>query len=56
MFAEPARLPNFVYGSLGGPRTRTDSPFGMQGVRVSLEHDFGGGAIDYRGGYKNPGA
>jgi hypothetical protein len=56
--AEPSQLPCFVYGFLngmGGPRTRTDEPFGVQGLRVSLEHDFGCGAIDYRGFYRNSG-
>ena len=59
MFASPQVLPCFVYGFLagaGGPRVRTDEPFGVQGVRVSLEHDFGVGAIDYRGCYQNCGA
>lgn len=57
--SDPGRVPNFVYGFLagsGGPRTRTYEPFGSQGVKVSLEHDFGCGAIDYRGMFKNPGA
>ncbi|MBN8294953.1 Clp protease ClpP [Rhodobacter sp. NTK016B] len=59
LFADPADLPNFVYGYLEGataPRTRMEEPFGMQGMRLSLEHDFGVGAIDFRGGYKNAGA
>jgi hypothetical protein len=38
-----------------GPRTRIESQFGMQGVKVSLEHDFGVGAIDFRSFYRNPG-
>jgi phage head maturation protease len=57
LMADPARVPNFVYGFLagsGGPRTRIFEPFGVQGVKVSLEHDFGCGAIDFRGGYKVP--
>jgi hypothetical protein len=56
--AEPGRLPCFVYGFLNGssgPRVRTFEPFGVQGVKVSLEHDFGCGAIDYRGIFKNAG-
>jgi phage head maturation protease len=56
--ADPARVPCFIYGFLagsGGPRTRIYEPFGVQGVKVSLEHDFGCGAIDYRGFYKNSG-
>jgi hypothetical protein len=55
--ADPVRVPNFVYGFLagsGGPRTRTYEPFGSQGVKVSLEHDFGCGAIDFRGMFKSP--
>lgn len=58
LFAEPTVAPCFVYGFLDGfqgPRTRTDEPFGMQGMRISLEHDFGCGAIDYRGTYRNGG-
>jgi hypothetical protein len=56
---DPSRVPCFVYGFLNGangPRTRTFEPFGVQGVKISLEHDFGCGAIDYRGMYRNPGA
>ena len=58
LFTEPGNVPCFVYGFLGGatgPRVRTEEPFGVQGVRTSLEHDFGVGAIDYRGAYKNNG-
>lgn len=56
--ADPQRVPNFVYGFLNGsngPRTRTFEPFGVQGVKISLEHDFGVGAVDYRGMYRNAG-
>lgn len=59
MLTDPARVPNFIYGFLagsGGPRTRTFEPFGVQGIKISLEHDFGVGAIDYRGAYKSVGA
>jgi hypothetical protein len=48
-----------VHGYLEGaeaPRVRTEEAFGQQGMAMSLEHDFGMGAVDYRGGYKNPGA
>jgi hypothetical protein len=31
-------------------------PFGVQGVKINLEHDFGCGAIDYRGAYLNAGS
>lgn len=59
LLADPADLPNFVYGYLEGaaaPRTRMEEPFGRQGMLLSLEHDFGVGAIDFRGGCKNAGA
>ncbi|CAN7317135.1 Mu-like prophage major head subunit gpT family protein [Bosea sp. LjRoot9] len=59
LLASPAMLPIYEWGLLEGytaPRMRTDEPFGIQGMSVSLEHDFGCGAIDFRGGYKNIGA
>src|SRR5262249_17000323 len=58
LMCEPGRVPTFIYGfpaGQAGPRTKVDSPFGVQGVRISLEHDFGVGAIDFRGAFKNPG-
>ncbi|MDS9468610.1 Clp protease ClpP [Paracoccus sp. MBLB3053] len=59
VFASPASAPCFEWGLLDGysaPRFRMEDPFGVQGTRFSLEHDFGCGAIDFRGGYKNAGA
>lgn len=50
---------NYRWGMLQGyeaPRVRMDEPFGRQGMAMSVEHDFGVGAVDYRHGYKNPGA
>jgi HK97 family phage prohead protease len=58
LFADPAVGANFEYGLLDGydaPRLRIDEPFGRQGMAVSLEHDFGCGAIDFRFGWFNPG-
>jgi HK97 family phage prohead protease len=58
LYASPDELPVWVWGMLDGyeaPRMRIENPFGVQGVGVSLEHDFGCGAIDFRGGYRNPG-
>ena len=58
LYADPAMSPVFVWGMLDGysaPRMRIENPFGVQGVGISLEHDFGCGAIDFRGGYSNPG-
>lgn len=61
LFADPARAGGacFVYGFLDGaaaPRVRADEPFGQQGWAMTVEHDFGTGAADFRGTYKNPGA
>ena len=59
LFADPGMLSNFVYGYLAGqagPRFRMDEPFGRQGVSFTVEEDFGCGAVDWRGGWKNPGA
>lgn len=60
-FADPAKggIANYRWGYLQGyeaPRVRYDEPFGQQGFAMSVEHDFGVGATDFRGGYKNPGA
>ncbi len=58
-FADPNLGSNYRWGYLDGyeaPRVRTDEPFGVQGFAMSVEHDFGVGATDYRFGYKNPGA
>lgn len=58
LFADPAMGANFEWGLLDGytaPRFRMEEPFGVQGMRVSLEHDFGCGAIDYRFGWLNAG-
>lgn len=59
MFADPAEAPCFEWGLLDGytaPRFRMEEVFGRQGTQLSLEHDFGCGAIDFRGGYRNAGA
>lgn len=57
--ADPAQAPIMSYGYLDGavgPQTRVDEPFGVLGVAMQVVLDFGVGAIDYRGGYMNPGA
>lgn len=59
LLADPNALPVFMYGFLSGdagPRVRMDEPFGRQGSAWTIERDFGCGAIDWRGGYKNAGA
>lgn len=59
LFANPEDVPVFMYGYLegeAGPRMRMDEPFGQQGVGFTVELDFGVGAVDFRGGYKNAGS
>jgi hypothetical protein len=58
LFADPSTGSNYRWGYLEGyeaPRVRTDEPFGQQGFAMSVEHDFGAGATDFRFGWKNPG-
>jgi hypothetical protein len=59
LFADPAVAPCFHYGYLEGyegPRMTSEEEFGVQGLKVKLEHDFGVAGTDYRGGYRNAGA
>lgn len=59
LFADPAAGSNYRWGYLEGyeaPRVRIENPFGRQGMAMSVEHDFGCGATDFRYGYKNVGA
>ena len=47
------------YGYLKGrkaARIRVDEPFGRPGTAMTVEHDFGAGAVNHRGVYKNAGA
>jgi len=49
---------NWRWGYLDGyeaPRVRMEEPFGTQGFGMSVEHDFGCGAVDFRFAWKNPG-
>lgn len=58
LLGDPASGSNYRWGYLEGyeaPRVRMDEPFGRQGFSMSVEHDFGCGATDYRFGYKNAG-
>ena len=58
LYADQAFGSNWTWGLLDGftaPRLRLEERFGQQGVGVSLEHDFGCGAVDFRFGYRNPG-
>ncbi|TIN36840.1 MAG: hypothetical protein E5Y10_22190 [Mesorhizobium sp.] len=59
LFSDPMTAPCFAYGYLDGfegPRLSSENVFDVQGMKVKLEHDFGFGAIDFRGGYRNAGA
>lgn len=59
LFPNPEAGSNYRWGYLEGyeaPRVRIENPFGRQGMAMSVEHDFGCGAVDYRFGWKNPGA
>ena len=58
LLGAPDQGSNWRWGYLEGyeaPRVRMDEPFGTQGFGMSVEHDFGCGAIDSRFGWKNPG-
>lgn len=39
-----------------GPYTETRNGFDVDGVEVKIRHDFGAGAVDFRGAVKNAGA
>lgn len=59
LFADPARAPAFAYGYVAGqngPRIDTGGVFNFDGIMMRVLHDFGGGALDYRPAYRNPGA
>lgn len=59
LFANPATAGCFTFGHLEGapgPQMRSDEPFGVLGYAMQVVLDFGVGAFDYRGTYKNPGA
>lgn len=59
LYADPADLETLIYGYLQGaegPRLSTREGFTTDGVELKVSIDFGFGAIDYRGAYKNPGA
>jgi hypothetical protein len=58
LFAEATRP--YVYGYVNGasaPSIRVWNPMqGIDGLTIEVVHDFGVGAIDFRGAYFNPGA
>ncbi|XAI95601.1 major head protein [Nostoc phage Nsp-JY21] len=59
LFADPAIAANFAYGFLQGsegPQVRNETPIGRLGMIYQITHRFGAGGIDFRAGFKNPGA
>lgn len=59
LFADPGMAPVYMWGHLNGaagPQFRMDAPFGVDGLSYSTVLDFGCGAVDFRGTYKNAGA
>lgn len=59
LFGSPLMFPVVVYGYLSGaegPQIKTETDFDTQAVKIRAGLDFGCGAIDFRGVYKNPGA
>lgn len=58
VFAEPSRLPVLEAASLSsaqGPQMATQEGFDVMGVKFRVSLDFGCGAVDFRGAYRNPG-
>ncbi|KAA0677777.1 prohead protease/major capsid protein fusion protein [Roseomonas genomospecies 6] len=59
LFADPAMVPNFVFGYVAGtsgPVVRSEIDFDTRAFKVAVGLDFGVGAIDFRGAYLNAGA
>lgn len=59
LFADPAYAPVFEYSELQGyqgPRTETRWGFNVLGMEIRVVWHVGGGPIDSRGAWKNPGA
>jgi phage head maturation protease len=57
--ADPARLEGLEYAYLQGsegPQTETRAGFEVDGVEVKVRLDFGGGFIDHRSWYQDPGS
>lgn len=56
---EPALIDGLEYAYLEGqpgPQIETRAGFEIDGVQVKIRLDFGGGFVDWRGWYRNPGA
>lgn len=59
LFADPMWRPVFRWGYVDGfegPRFVLDQPFTMDGLALKVMLDFGFGAVDHVGAFRNPGA
>lgn len=58
LFCDPSAAPVFVHGYVQGtgPVVRSEIDFDTRGLKVVVGLDYGYGAIDFRGAYKNAGA
>jgi phage head maturation protease len=59
LFADPEAAPVYIYGYLDGadgPQVTSGPVQGVDGFEVQVIHDFAAGAVDWRGGWFNPGA
>jgi len=59
VFADPTRVPVLEYAYLQdeqGPQITMREGFEIEGIEWKVRLDFGAGAIDWRGAYKDPGA
>lgn len=58
VIADPASIPNYIYGTVDGqgPRFEVRQGFEVEGVQAKVVHDFGTGAIDFRGSVTGAGA
>lgn len=58
LFADPANVPTLEYSYLStqpGPQFDSEDSFDVLGTQFRVYLDFGCGAVDYRGAYRNPG-
>ena len=58
LFADPAQVPTLAYGYLSsapGPQLASRDGWDVLGREWRVVLDFGAGAIDWRGAYRNPG-
>lgn len=57
--ADPAEIDGLEYAYLegeSGPQLSTELGFAVDGMRIRVRLDFGGGFVDHRGWYRNTGA